>query len=102
MNLYIILFQFYNSCNVTESNCYRFEETAKRMGVPAVNCLVIEDSLVGVKAATAAKTKVVAVPSRGESDCCKLANITLNSLLEFQPELWGLPPFDDCNEPISS
>ncbi|GAU27072.1 hypothetical protein TSUD_103810, partial [Trifolium subterraneum] len=51
--------------------------------------------LVGVKAANAAKIKVVAVPSRGESDCSKLANVTLNSLLEFQPELWGLPPFDD-------
>lgn len=72
-----------------------FQEAAKRMGVQAVNCLVIEDSLVGVRAATAAKTKVVAVPSRGESDCCKLANVTLNSLLEFQPEIWGLPPFDD-------
>ncbi|XP_058773940.1 bifunctional riboflavin kinase/FMN phosphatase-like [Vicia villosa] len=72
-----------------------FEEAAKRMGVNATNCLVFEDSLVGVKAAHAAKTKIVAVPSRGESDCCKLANVTLNSLLEFQPELWGLPPFDD-------
>jgi hypothetical protein len=57
---------------------------------------------VGVKAANAAKIKVVAIPSRGESDCSKLANVTLNSLLEFQPELWGLPPFDDCNSPISS
>lgn len=57
---------------------------------------------VGVKAAHAAKMKIVAIPSRGESDCCKLANVTLNSLLEFQPELWGLPPFDDCNAPINS
>ena len=39
--------------------------------------------------------KIVAVPSPGESDCCKLENVTLNSLLEFQPEQWGLPPFDD-------
>ncbi|KAJ1417368.1 Phosphoglycolate phosphatase-like, domain 2 [Sesbania bispinosa] len=72
-----------------------FEEAAKKMGVHAVNCLVIEDSLVGVKAANAAKMKVVAVPSRRESDCHGLANVVLHSLLEFQPELWGLPPFDD-------
>ncbi|KAK2424673.1 bifunctional riboflavin kinase/FMN phosphatase [Trifolium repens] len=72
-----------------------YEEAAKRLGVHEANCLVIEDSLVGVKAANAAKIKVVAIPSRGESDCSKLANVTLNSLLEFQPELWGLPPFDD-------
>lgn len=74
---------------------YLFEEAAKKMGVDAVNCLVIEDSLVGVKAANAAKMKVVAIPSRREADCHGLANVVLHSLLEFQPELWGLPPFDD-------
>ncbi|KAK7324682.1 hypothetical protein VNO77_28436 [Canavalia gladiata] len=74
---------------------YLFEEAAKKMGVDAVNCLVIEDSLVGVKAANAAKMKVVTVPSRKEADCYELANAVLHSLLEFQPELWGLPPFDD-------
>ncbi|MED6144293.1 hypothetical protein PIB30_014376 [Stylosanthes scabra] len=74
---------------------YLFEEAAKKMGVDASNCLVIEDSLVGVKAANAAKMKVVAVPSRAEADCYLLADTVLHSLLEFQPELWGLPPFDD-------
>ncbi|KAL2331631.1 hypothetical protein Fmac_019212 [Flemingia macrophylla] len=74
---------------------YLFEEAAKKMGVDAVNCLVIEDSLVGVKAANAAKMKVVAIPSRREADCHGLANVILHSLLEFQPEKWGLPPFDD-------
>ncbi|KAK7290850.1 hypothetical protein RIF29_05583 [Crotalaria pallida] len=74
---------------------YLFEEAAKKMGVDAANCLVIEDSLVGVKAAYAAKMKVVAVPSRKEADCNVLADIVLHSLLEFQPQLWGLPPFDD-------
>ncbi|KHN36694.1 Putative pseudouridine-5'-monophosphatase [Glycine soja] len=73
----------------------RFEEAAKKICVDAVNCLVIEDSLVGVKAANAAKMKIVAVPSRREADCHGLANVVLHSLLEFQPELWGLPPFDD-------
>ncbi|KAK7272415.1 hypothetical protein RJT34_28995 [Clitoria ternatea] len=74
---------------------YLFEEAAKKMGIEAVNCLVIEDSLVGVKAANAAKMKVVAVPSRREADSYGLANVALHSLLEFEPELWGLPPFDD-------
>lgn len=40
--------------------------------------------------------KVVAVPSRGEIECSSLADEVLNSLLEFQPELWGLPLFEDC------
>ncbi|RDX70143.1 Bifunctional riboflavin kinase/FMN phosphatase [Mucuna pruriens] len=75
---------------------YLFEVAAKKIGVHAVNCLVIEDSLVGVKAANAAKMKVVALPSRREADCDGLADVVLHSLLEFQPELWGLPPFDDC------
>ncbi|CAJ1956696.1 unnamed protein product [Sphenostylis stenocarpa] len=75
---------------------YLFEEAAMKMGVDAVNCLVFEDSLVGVKAANAAKMKIVAVPSRREADCNGLANVVLHSLLEFQPELWGLPPYDDC------
>ncbi|TKY48931.1 Bifunctional riboflavin kinase/FMN phosphatase [Spatholobus suberectus] len=74
---------------------YLFEEAAKKMGVDAVHCLVIEDSLVGVTAANAAKMKVVAIPSRREADCYGLANVVLHSLLEFQPEPWGLPPFDD-------
>ncbi|XP_023530665.1 bifunctional riboflavin kinase/FMN phosphatase-like [Cucurbita pepo subsp. pepo] len=74
---------------------YLFEEAAKRMGVDASQCLVIEDSLVGVKAAKAAKMKVVAVPSHGEVECSSLADKVLHSLLEFQPELWGLPPFED-------
>ncbi|KOM43780.1 hypothetical protein LR48_Vigan05g138500 [Vigna angularis] len=74
---------------------YLFEEAAKKMGVDAINCLVIEDSLVGVKAANAAQMKIVAVPSQMEADCNGLANVVLHSLLEFQPELWGLPPFDD-------
>ncbi|KAL5057935.1 hypothetical protein RYX36_029539 [Vicia faba] len=34
-----------------------FEEAAKRMSVNATNCLVFEDSLVGVKAAHAAKNE---------------------------------------------
>ncbi|XP_062105869.1 bifunctional riboflavin kinase/FMN phosphatase-like [Humulus lupulus] len=72
-----------------------FEEAAKRMGVDPSQCIVIEDSLVGVKAANAAKMEVVAVPPRSETDFSSLANIVLHSLLEFEPDLWGLPPFED-------
>lgn len=73
-----------------------FEEAAKQMGVDAVHCLVIEDSVVGVKAAKAAGMEVVAVPSRGEAaGCSSLADTVLHSLLEFQPEHWGLPQFED-------
>ncbi|KAM1132464.1 hypothetical protein FF1_046852 [Malus domestica] len=75
---------------------YLFEEAAKQMGVDAVHCLVIEDSLVGVKAANAAGMEVVAIPSRGEAPgSSSLADTVLHSLLEFQPEHWGLPPFED-------
>lgn len=73
-----------------------FLEAASRMGVPAVDCLVIEDSIVGVKAAKAAGMKVVAVPSlQTDRDQYSIADCVIHSLLEFQPELWGLPPFGD-------
>ncbi|KAL5072105.1 hypothetical protein RYX36_022992 [Vicia faba] len=55
-----------------------FKEAAKRISVNATNCLVFEDSLVGVKEDHAAKIKIVAAPSPDESDCCKLANVTIN------------------------
>ncbi|KAK2972151.1 hypothetical protein RJ640_018219 [Escallonia rubra] len=74
-----------------------FLEAANKMGVDAVHCLVIEDSLVGVKAAIGAGMKVVAVPSlENEFNKFSIADSVLRSLLEFHPELWGLPPFEDC------
>ncbi|KAK9689907.1 hypothetical protein RND81_09G089900 [Saponaria officinalis] len=72
-----------------------FLEAAKQLAVDTSNCLVIEDSLVGVKAGKAAGMKVVVVPSDTEADAAAVADLSLDSLLEFQPELWGLPPFDD-------
>ncbi|KAG9129961.1 hypothetical protein Leryth_007077 [Lithospermum erythrorhizon] len=75
---------------------YLFLEAASRMVIPAVDCLVIEDSIVGVKAAKAAGMKVVAVPSlQTERDQYSIADCVIHSLLDFQPELWGLPPFGD-------
>ncbi|XP_073024964.1 bifunctional riboflavin kinase/FMN phosphatase-like isoform X1 [Primulina eburnea] len=71
-------------------------EAATRMGVDPLHCLVIEDSLVGVKAGKSAKMKVVAVPSlQIGTDTFSVADSILHSLLEFQPELWGLPQFED-------
>ncbi|KAL9243759.1 hypothetical protein vseg_017609 [Gypsophila vaccaria] len=72
-----------------------FLEAAKQLAVDPSKCLVIEDSLVGVKAGKAAGMKVVVVPSDTEADAADVADLSLNSLLEFQPEMWGLPPFDD-------
>ncbi|MQM06220.1 hypothetical protein Taro_039041 [Colocasia esculenta] len=73
-----------------------FLEAAKRMGVDASRCLVIEDSLVGVAAAKAAGMHVVAVPSLpGQTERYAVATCVLHTLLEFQPDIWGLPAFDD-------
>ncbi|XP_058095615.1 bifunctional riboflavin kinase/FMN phosphatase-like [Magnolia sinica] len=73
-----------------------FLEAAKRMGADVAHCLVIEDSLVGVRAAKNAGMKVVAVPSSvRQADRYSIADCVLHSLLEFQPELWGFPAFED-------
>ncbi|KAJ6850881.1 uncharacterized protein M6B38_262065 [Iris pallida] len=73
-----------------------FLEAAKRLGVDPSNCLVIEDSPVGVRAAKASGAKVVAVPSlQNQDDQYSIADTVLRSLLEFQPELWSLPAFED-------
>ncbi|RRT45969.1 hypothetical protein B296_00048164, partial [Ensete ventricosum] len=73
-----------------------FLEAAKRLGVDISKCLVIEDSLVGVRGAKAAGAKVVAVPSlQGQDENYSVASCVLHTLLEFQPELWGLPAFED-------
>ncbi|KAJ9550310.1 hypothetical protein OSB04_014355 [Centaurea solstitialis] len=73
-----------------------FLEAANRMGVDASCCLVIEDSMVGIKAGKAANMQVVAVPSiQSESDQYSIADHVIHSFLDFQPELWALPPFDD-------
>ena len=63
--------------------------------VDPAKCLVFEDSSIGVDGARAAGMQCIMVPDvRFE---CKQKNATqiLSSLENFQPELYGLPPFDN-------
>ena len=43
---------------------------------------------------------MVAVPSvQSELDEFLIADYVIHSFLDFQPERWGLPPFNDCTFP---
>ncbi|XP_041025641.1 bifunctional riboflavin kinase/FMN phosphatase [Juglans microcarpa x Juglans regia] len=76
-----------------------FLEAAKRLNVDPSSCLVIEDSIPGITAGKAAGMEVVAVPSiPKQSHLYTLADVVINSLLDLQPENWGLPPFQDWIE----
>ncbi len=67
---------------------------AQRMGMLPEHCLVIEDAPAGIAAARAAGMAVVAVPdSNMDSALFTSADSVLASLCDFDPEVWGLPPF---------
>lgn len=59
-------------------------------------CLVFEDAPNGVRAACLAGMQSVMVPDKNVSqELRKEATIVIDSLEQFQPEIFGLPPFDD-------
>ncbi|XP_058067953.1 (DL)-glycerol-3-phosphatase 1, mitochondrial-like [Magnolia sinica] len=59
--------------------------------------LVFEDAPSGVAAAKSAGMSVVMVPDpRLDSSYHEGADQVLNSLLDFDPSCWGLPPFQDA------
>jgi pseudouridine-5'-monophosphatase len=69
--------------------------TAKRIGVSPQECLVFEDSLAGMKAAKSAGMSVIVIPHPDfDRQLYQDAEQILNSLTEFQPQLWSLPHFN--------
>lgn len=80
-----------------------FTAAAAALGVAPQDCLVFEDTPIGVQAGAAANMRVVVVPSLPKSEypppdaaavsgCCQM----LSSLLDFWPEEQGLPPCTDA------
>lgn len=75
-----------------------FLVAAKRFVKPptTADCLVFEDSPNGVTAANSADMQVVMVPDpRLSPEKCSHATQVLQSLTDFKPEEFGLPPFVD-------
>jgi riboflavin kinase len=69
---------------------------AAALGMPAHECLAIEDAPSGVASARAAGCAVLAVPSAPERAACGGARTTLLcSLLDVKPCAWALPPLHD-------
>lgn len=71
-----------------------FLAAAHKLGADPSECMVFEDSPVGVTAAIAAGMPVVAVPeAEMKHGNFAAANQVLDSLVQFEPGHWGLPAF---------
>jgi pseudouridine-5'-monophosphatase len=69
-------------------------EHSRSISVSFSQCLVLEDAPNGVQGALSANMQVVMVPADYISDELKAkATLAIKSLENFQPELFGLPPF---------
>ena len=69
-----------------------FLTAAERLGALPHQCLVFEDSLAGMEAALSAHMSVIVIPDADvDKSLYFQAHQILNSLLDFQPQLWGLP-----------
>ena len=75
-----------------------FQLAASRFPTPPTSpghVIVFEDALNGVTAARDAGMNVVMVPDKMVDRAkCSQAHLVLNSLEEFDPTVWGFPPFD--------
>ena len=72
-----------------------FLEAAHRLGFPPEQCAAIEDSGNGIRAAHAARMRVIAIPNRRyppPPEALALANVILESLTELTPVAvdWGV------------
>ncbi|KAJ3448412.1 2-deoxyglucose-6-phosphate phosphatase [Anaeramoeba flamelloides] len=73
-----------------------FLKAAESIGIKPENCIVFEDAVMGVKAGISAGMHVVWVPEyHMELEELPKATQILDSLAEFNPQLFGLPKFDE-------
>ena len=71
-----------------------FLEAARQLNVSAEKALVFEDAPSGLQAGISAGMQVVAVPDPNmDKDRYQQATVVLDSLVDFSPQDFGLPPF---------
>ncbi len=71
-----------------------FLSACNKLGADPEKCLVFEDSPYGMEAALSANMSIVAVPDANmDKSIYRDSHQILDSLNDFKPELWGMPPF---------